>query len=124
ILSGLTSNDRAALISCASHSEVLSGAAPPEALGRLVKELQPTFGAAKVGEGLRLAGNIVSTAGRDILSTIYVISDLQWSGCKELSSCAVPSEIELKIIQTGDLATPNSAVTQLQLDTREGSKAH
>ncbi len=124
ILGEMNPNDRAALISCASHCEVLSGAAPPEALARLLKELQPSYGSGNVAEGLQLAGKIISSAGVDSVSTIYVISDLQLSGCKNLADYPVPPEVEIKAIKFGDILTPNLAVTELRLDHREGERPH
>src|SRR5438477_7422367 len=116
ILAALSANDRAALISCASHSEVISGAAPPEAVSALLKALEPTFGSGKIGEALGMAARIASSAGAEVVSTIYLISDLQMSGCKDLAEHPLPPGLEVKIIPTADVVNPNCAITELQLN--------
>src|SRR2546426_3106440 len=72
VLAELTPNDRAALISCAAHCEALSAAAAPQLISRLVKDLQPACGLGNLGEGLQLAQKIVSSAGANRVSTIYI----------------------------------------------------
>jgi len=124
ILSDLTANDRAALISCATHCEVLLGAAPPEAIGLRVKELQPTSGSGRLAEGLQLATKIISSAGAGSVSTIYFISDLQLNACKDLAAHPIPPNVEVKPITVGDILTPNVAVEDLQLDYRNGDRPH
>src|ERR1051325_10551959 len=124
IVSELTPNDRAALISCATHCEILSGAAPPEAIAQRIKGLQPTSGSGSLAEGLQLAGKIVSSAGAGSVSTIYIISDLQWSACKNLAAYAIPPEVEIKAIKVGDILTPNMAVQDFQFDNRDGDRPH
>src|SRR5437763_10694285 len=124
ILAELTANDRAALISCATHSEVLSGAAPPEAIAQRVKELQPTSGSGRLAEGLQLAAKIISSAGAGSVSTIYIISDLQLNACKDLADSPIASEVEVKPIKVGDVLTPNVAVEDFQLDHRDGDRPH
>ena len=123
VLAELKPNDRAALISCASHCEVLSGAAPPETIIRLLKDLQPAYGSGNVGEGLQLAGRIASSAG-DSVPAIYVVSDLQISACKNLSAYSVPAQIEVNTIKIGDVLAPNLAVTQFRLDSTEADRPH
>src|SRR5260221_3169138 len=124
ILAGLTPNDRAALVNCASRSEVLSGAAPPEAITRLIKELHPGYGSGNAGQALQLAGQIVSSAGADSVSTIYVVSDLQVSGCQNLAAFPVPPGVEAKAVKIGDILSPNLAVTDVRLDAREAERPY
>src|SRR5438105_2740360 len=124
ILAELTPNDRAAFISCSTHSEVLAGAGPSEGVMRLLKDLQPGYGTANLGEGVQLAGKIISSAGADAASTIYVISDLQMSACKNLASCPIPPEVEVKAIKIGDMLSPNLAISALRLDSRDAERKH
>ncbi len=103
---------------------MLSGAAPPEAITRLIKELQPGYGSGNAGQALQLAGQIVSSAGADSVSTIYVVSDLQVSGCQNLAAFPVPPGVEAKAVKIGDILSPNLAVTDVRLDAREAERPY
>src|SRR5207237_10595417 len=86
--------------------------------------LEPTFGSGKIGEALGMAARIASSAGTEVVSTIYLISDLQMSGCKDLAEHPLPPGLEVKIIPTADVVNPNCAITELQLDGRDADKPH
>jgi hypothetical protein len=124
ILADLTPDDRAALVGCGTRCEVLSGAAPPEMIERLLGDLQPTAGGAGLGEGLQLAKQVVSSAGERFLPTIYVASDLQVNACRDLSICPLPAALEVQAVRVGDVLTPNVAVAGLSLDSRGPERPH
>jgi hypothetical protein len=124
MLTELTPDDRAAIIGCSARSEVLSGAAPPDTIARLLKELQPAFGPGHLGDGLQLAKKLIANASPDIAATVYIVSDLQASDCLDLNACPVPQEMEIKTLKIGDVLTPNLGVTELQLDSRAGERPH
>jgi hypothetical protein len=123
-LEELGPDDRAALVSCSSHAEVLSGAAPVEVVSRLLKDLQPACGTSPLGDGLQLAGKIVSSAGADFVPIIHVISDLQCNGCQTMSACPLPREVEVKAATVGDVFAPNLAIAALQLESRDSDPPH
>lgn len=122
ILAELKPDDRAALIGCSSHSDVISGFAPPASIAKTLADLQPTFGTSNAGEGLRQAVKLVSLGDPSVHSTIYMVSDLQRSACQNLSSYPLPQEIEFKLLEVGDLISPNLAINQLEVESRDGAK--
>jgi hypothetical protein len=63
-----------------------------------------------------LSGNVGES-----LSTIYLVTDLQKSACRNLTACPVPQDIEIKVLPVGDLASPNVAILQLDAQQQEGS---
>ncbi len=126
MLSQLKPQDRAALISCGPRAEVLSGWAPATAVAPILSELTPTCGAASLGEGLQLARRLLSLAERDAeaSATLYIVTDLQRSGCEDLASCPVPEGVEVKLAPVGDLVTPNLAVMDLQVKGGQEAPPH
>jgi hypothetical protein len=124
ILSGLGPDDRAALVVCAAHSEVLSGAAPAEVVTRLLKDLQPGWGTGHLGEALQLARKLVASSGAGYVSSVYVVSDLQLSACQNLDSSPLPQDLEVRPLKVGDVLAPNLAVVDLQLDRRGSDSPH
>jgi hypothetical protein len=124
ILSQLKLDDRAALVSCGSRAEVLSEWAPAAAVGRLLPELQPTCGAANMCDGLQQARRLLSLVPPESAATLYIISDLQRTGCQNLASCPIPQQVEIKLITVGDLVTPNLAIMDLQIDARQDAPPH
>jgi Aerotolerance regulator N-terminal/von Willebrand factor type A domain len=124
ILAELKPGDRAALVSCGPRAEVLSEWAPPVAVSKALSELSPTDGAANLGEGLQLARKLLSVAHADAGATLYVITDLQRSGCQNLASYPVPEQVTVKLIPVGDLVTPNLAVMDLQVKANQEAEPH
>jgi hypothetical protein len=124
ILADLGPDDRAALISCAARSEVLAGVAPPEGVGRLLKDLQPGCGTGSLGDGLPLAAKLVSSVGSDFLPTLHLVSDLQAQACRNLAGHPVPPNLEVRVAPAGDVIAPNLAVATLQLDSRGTEPPH
>lgn len=124
ILAELTPDDRAAIISCSAHSEVLSAAAPPDVIARRLKDFRPTFGTGRLGDGLQLAQKLVAQASPELVPTLYIVSDLQSSACRTLSSSPVPQDLEIRTLKIADILTPNLAVAEVQLDSRDGERPH
>jgi len=122
VIAGLKPDDRAALIGCANHAEVLSGFAPPAAAAKLLRDLQPTCGSSDLAEGLQQAVKLTTGGDPEAVATVYVVGDLQRSACHNLASCPVPQAVEIKLIAVGDLFAPNLALTQLQVDAHDGAK--
>jgi len=118
ILSGLKPEDRAALVDCSTRNDVLSGFAPSVAISRALNELQPTFGRGDIGESLRQAIKLLAFSDPKFATTICVVTDLQRNECQKLASAPVPPDVEVKLLNVGDLFTSNNAVTDLQLNVQ------
>jgi hypothetical protein len=121
-LSELKPDDRAALIGCSSQTEVLSGFAAPAVIGKLLGDLQATYGTSNLGEGVQQAVKLLSLGEPKVISSIYIVSDLQRSACQSLASAPVPDQIEVKLFAVGDLFSPNLAISQLQLESTGSAK--
>ncbi len=124
ILAGLGPEDRAALISCGTRCDLLCGTAPPEVATRLFEPLQPGCGAASLGEGLGLAKQVVASAGGGYVPTVYVVSDLQASSCRNLSAFPLPAQLEVRPVPIGDVLAPNLAVASLAIETQGPEQPH
>jgi hypothetical protein len=116
LLGAMDAGDRAALVACGTHAEVLSGFAPPETVAKVLGWLQPGFGTSSLAEGLQQALRLLAGRGAGAATTLYLVSDFQNSACRNLSACGVPDEIEVKLVPVGDLHSANTAVTRLELD--------
>ncbi|MBI3415537.1 MAG: VWA domain-containing protein, partial [Verrucomicrobia bacterium] len=116
ILSELKADDRAALIGCAAHTDVISPFAPATVVSKVLSDLQPTAGASDIAAGLQQAVRLFDFDDRSRTPTIYVVSDLQRSSIKDLVSHPLPQEAEVKVLNVGDLFTPNIALTDLLLE--------
>jgi hypothetical protein len=121
ILGALTPDDRVALVECAAHANVLSGFAPPASVAQLLRDLLPAYGTSTLSEGLQQAVRLLSDSGRNSLASIYVVSDLQKSACRTISSCPIPQELEVKVLPVGELVSPNLAVLQLEPQAGDGA---
>ncbi|MBM3835478.1 MAG: VWA domain-containing protein [Verrucomicrobia bacterium] len=124
MLSELIADDRVALVGCASKAEVIAGFAPPAGHSTVLNELLPTFETSNLGEGLRQASKLMVLGDPDIVSTIYVVSDLQRSATQSLASYPVPNGIEVKLLNVGDLLTPNFGIADLQVGVGTEAKPH
>jgi hypothetical protein len=124
ILGELKPDDRAALVGCAASAEVLSAWAPSALVNKIVMELEPTCGAANLGNGLEQARKLLSTGDSKAASEIYVVSDLQRTSCPDLAAYPVPPGAQIKVLNIGDLVTPNLAIADLQLEPTDGQKPH
>jgi hypothetical protein len=122
VLSGLDSEDTAALVECASHANVLSGFAPAASVAQILRDLMPSYGISSLAEGLQQAVKLIAGAGPNTQSAIYLVTDLQKSACRNISSSPVPQQIEVNVVQVGDLASPNLAIVRLDGTSAEGTR--
>ena len=120
LLAGLHPDDRAALVTCGEKAEVVSSFAPASMVGAKLALLQPTGGSADLAEGLRGAIRLAQVGELRQATTVAVISDLQRSSAPNLGSVTLPTNLELQWHPVGDIATPNLAVTELNLDPPNG----
>jgi hypothetical protein len=109
-------NDQVAIVTCSAGAETFSGFNPPAAIARLLDGLAPEFTSGDLAEGLRKALKLASTIEANAAATIYVVSDLQKSGSQDLPSVAVPAEIEVKLLNGGELFASNVAIADLRLE--------
>jgi hypothetical protein len=105
--------DQLSVIACGPQPEVLGDNLAPTEFLQLLDKLPPTHGTTELGKGLRLAAKLVSSHAADS-NTVYVVSDLQRNSCRTFSF-AIPQTATLKLLNFGDVLTPNLAVTHLQL---------
>lgn len=122
LLGSLTANDQVALISCAGRTEVLSGFAPPALISAKLDSLQPLYASSDLADGLREATRLLTTGAPGFTRSIAVVSDLQRTAVDRISGAPIPPGLEVKILQVGELITPNIAVTDLQLDTGDTNR--
>lgn len=120
VLSGLNADDTAALVECATHADVVSGFAPPAAIAQALRNLAPAYGTSSLAEGLQQALRLVAGSGPNTVSTVYLVSDLQKSACRTLSSCPIPQSLEVKLLPVGDVSSPNLAIVQLDTGAQDG----
>ena len=121
LLAGLHAEDRAALVVCGGKGGVVSGFAPASLVGAKLAQLQPTGGAADLADGLRAAVRLTQVGALRQTTTVAVISDLQRTSAENLRAVTLPTDLELQWHQIGDIATPNLAVTELNLDPPDGA---
>jgi hypothetical protein len=123
-LAALDDNDRAALVGCTTHAEILSALVQPSVLAKTVAALTPAYGTSNLGEGLQQASKLAARANPDVATTVYVVSDLQRSACQNLGNYPFPQELDLRLLCTGDVNSPNLSLTELQLEPHEGAGPH
>jgi hypothetical protein len=122
LLGALTANDKVALISCASRTEVLSGFAPPALISAKLDGLQPLYAPSDLADGLREATRLLSTVEPGFTPSIALVSDLQRSAVDRIAGSPIPPGLEVKILQVGELIASNIAVTDLQLETGDTNR--
>ena len=122
-LGTLQPDDRVALVACGARAEVVSGFAPPASVAALLADIEPTFAAANLGDGLQQVLRLLDAGVAGLASTVYVVSDLQRIACRKLAAVPLPPEVEVKVLSVGDVLSPNVAITELQAGTGEGRPA-
>ncbi len=122
VLSSLEPEDRAALISCATHPEVLSGFAAPASLARMLADLQPAYGTSSVGEGLQQAAKLAAAGAPNALTTVYVVSDLQRSACQDLAQYPIPEDINVQVLCAADRYAPNLSISDFEPESRDAAR--
>jgi hypothetical protein len=120
-LGALDGNDRAALVGCSSHTEILSGFVEPASLARTIAAVQPAYGTSSLAEGLQQAAKLASTGDPGTATTIYVVSDLQRSACQNLESCPIPADLNVQLLCAGDFYAPNLSITELDPQSYDGA---
>src|SRR5262245_24968975 len=108
--------DQAAIVTCAARVEVLSGLKPAAAVVRLLDGLTPEFTSGDLAEGLRAAVKLASARDASAAATIYLVSDLQKNGSRELQTVSVPADIEVKVLDGGELYASNVAIENLRME--------
>ena len=121
-LRSLDANDRAALVGCSTHTEILSGFVEPASLARILAAVQPAYGTSSLGEGLQQAAKLASTGDPDAATTLYVVSDLQRSASKNLGDYPIPPDLKVELLCAGDLYSPNLSITDFQPQPHDGTK--
>ncbi len=124
LLASLKGDDQAALILCADRATVASGFAPASVVAQLLADLTPGSGVSDLSDGFREGARLVSTADPKAVPSIVVVSDLQRASFQNLSSAPLPSGIDVQVLPVGDLASPNLAVADLNLEPREDAQPH
>lgn len=124
LLASLKGDDQAALVLCADRATVASGFAPAPVVAQLLADLTPGSGVSDLSDGFREAARLVSTADPKAVPSIVVVSDLQRASAQNLSGAPLPSGIEVQVLPVGDLASPNLAVADLNLELREDALPH
>lgn len=123
-LAKLHPDDRAALVVCSTRSEVAQEFAPPAAAIAKLDALKPTFGSAKLDEGLRQVTRILATGNPAYATSVCIMSDLQRSGSENLGNTPLPREVVVRTMDLGERFIPNLAVTSLQLENNDEGAPH
>ena len=120
-LGALKMNDRAALVTCSTRGDLVSEFSDPSVVLKLLEGIKPTFGAARIDEGLRQVTKVLMTANPKLKTEVCVISDLQRSGCDNIGSTPLPQDAAVRMVDLGERFMPNVAVTALQIETTDES---
>ena len=120
-LAALKMNDRAALVTCSTRTEIAHEFAPAAVILKRLEEIRPTFGTARLDEGLPQVTKVLATANLAHKSEVLVISDLQLSGAENVGNTPLPRDVAVRMIDLGERFIPNVAVTALQLEATEES---
>ncbi len=116
--------DHAAMVACSTQAETLSPLKPASAVERMLSDLAPDFGRGNLADGLRQAIKLLPAADSTTAPAIYVVSDLQGSECQELHTVPLPRDVELTVLNTGDLFAPNLAISEVRLEGQVQPAAH
>src|SRR5579883_94068 len=120
-LSAMQPGDLVVLIECGSHANVLAGFAPPAAAARTLQDLAPALGTSTLSDGLQQAVRLLSGSPAGSDSALYLVTDLQKSACRGLSSSPVPQAIDFRIMSVGDVSSPNLAISKLDTQGHDGT---
>ena len=122
VLSALNQDDTAALIVCSAHAELASPFSPPATVTHMLSGLDPTYGVSNLGEGLRQALKLLPAGDNSAHNTLYVVSDFQRSACQKIAGIPIPQNVEMKLLNIGDLHSPNLAITSFESEAGNGRK--
>jgi hypothetical protein len=124
VLNGLQADDQAALVSSAAQSLTISEFAPAAVVSAKLAKLGATAGSGDLSEGLRYALKVLGRGNVAFPTTLYVLSDLQRSGCQNIANIPLPASVSLKIVDLGERFSPNVSVTEVQLERQNQSEPH
>lgn len=123
-LGKLKMDDRAALVACSTRADLVSEFSPASALLKKLEMVQPTFGTARLDEGLRQVAKVLATANPAYQTELCIISDLQRNGADHLAETPLPRELTVRFIDLGERFLPNIAATSLQMEGTEQVGPH
>ena len=124
LLSALRSDDRAALVTCGGQVTIVSGFAPASVVAQKLTKLLPGTGGGDLTDGLREAARLVTLGDPRLTTSITVISDLQKASAPNLGAVPLPTDLEVTVVPVGDLAAPNIAVAELNLEPANDISPH
>ncbi len=124
LLGELKADDQAALVVCADRATIVSGFASAQVVAKTIAELTPGTGTADLAEGFREAAKLLATADPKAVPSVVVLSDLQRASSANLGAAPLPEGIDVQLLPTGDLAAPNLAVADLNLEGGEDALPH
>jgi hypothetical protein len=124
LLGELKVDDQAALVVCADRATIASGFASAQVVAKTIAELPPGTGTADLADGFREAATLLATADPKAVPSVVVLSDLQRASSANLGTAPLPEGIDVQLLPTGDLAAPNLAVANLNLEGGEDALPH
>jgi hypothetical protein len=96
---------------------------PPAVLAQKIEKIEPSYGAGELSEGLQQAGKLLAVSNPAHETTLHIISDLQRSAAQNIATASLPQRLGVKVYDPGERFIPNVAVTDLQLEVRNPSRA-
>ncbi len=123
-LATLRTADRAALVLSGPQATVVTGFSPASVVTRLLEDVTPSAGSGDLAAGLRAATRLIQQGNPQCASAITLVSDFQRTSALNLNAAPVPAQVEFKVLSAGDLAVPNVAVVELNLETMSEGAPH
>lgn len=123
-LGELKMDDRAALVTCSTRAEIINEFAPAAVILKRLQEIQPSYGSARLDEGLRQVSKVLATANPAHKIDVCIVSDLQRSGCETIGNTSLPNDVAVRMVDLGERFIPNIAVNGLQLEATDESGPH
>jgi hypothetical protein len=124
LLGTFKADDQAALVVCSDQATIASGFASAQVIAKTIAELPPGTGTADLADGFREAAKLLATADPKAVSSVVVLSDLQRASSANLASAPLPEGIEVQLLPNGDLAAPNLAIADLNLEGGQDALPH
>lgn len=119
----LNPEDRVVLIGCAAQAETLVEPTTPADVLKGLNALKSTHGTADLGKGLQQAARLLAKTSSFFTNTICVVSDLQRASCVNLGPYPIPGATGLEVLNIGDVYAPNTAVTEVALNSGTAARA-
>lgn len=124
LLGTLKADDQAALVVCSDQATIASGFASAQVVAKIITDLGPGTGTADLAGGFREAAKLIATADPKAVPSVVVLSDLQRASSQNLATAPLPEGIDVQLLPIGDLAAPNLAVADLNLEGTEEALPH